>query len=152
MKKLLFVPFIIGLLLFLSTCRKTEENNFLKGTWQINSMKINKDTADPFILFFPNYNPAIGDYQYSLNFAENDVVIASYVINDTLYYTKEGEWQLNSTKEMHLVLDNFINGTFTLDKLDSENYNLTSDQDSNYIESLDTVVRLTIKLNRLPAN
>ena len=115
-------------------------------------MKINKDTADPFILFFPNYNPAIGDYQYSLNFAENDVVIASYVINDTLYYTKEGEWQLNSTKEMHLVLDNFINGTFTLDKLDSENYNLTSDQDSNYIESLDTVVRLTIKLNRLPAN
>lgn len=148
LKKYLIILACIGLILFVSTCRKAEEDNFLKGSWRITSLKMNKDSADPRTLFFPSYSVVSNQCEYNLDFASKEVVIGSYYINDTLLFTKEGEWQLESQKSMHLVLDNFINGTFSLEKTDADNYILTSDDDSNYVESLDSIIKLTIKLNR----
>jgi hypothetical protein len=148
LKKLLFIPIALGLILLLSTCRKTEEDNFLDGTWRINSLKMNRDSADSRTLFFPSYNVIGSQCVYNLDFADNDIVIASYYVNDTLVFTKEGEWQLETKTNMHLVLDDFINGRFNLEKTDADSYVLTSDEDSNYVEMLDSIIKLTIKINR----
>ncbi len=120
----------------------------MDGTWRINSLKMNRDSADPRTLFFPSYNVIGSQCVYNLDFAENDIVIASYYVNDTLVFTKEGEWQLETKTNMHLVLDDFINGRFNLEKTDADSYVLTSDDDSNYVEMLDSIIKLTIKINR----
>jgi hypothetical protein len=109
---------------------------------------MNRDSADPRTLFFPSYNVIGSQCVYNLDFAENDIVIASYYVNDTLVFTKEGEWQLETKTNMHLVLDDFINGRFNLEKTDADSYVLTSDDDSNYVEMLDSIIKLTIKINR----
>lgn len=109
---------------------------------------MNKDTADALRLFLPGYTGNGNCCDYELDFAENKTVIATYTFQDTLAYTKEGEWELVKKDEMHLYLDMFINATFKLTKLDDDNYTFASNSDSNYVEALDSIVKLTLKFKR----
>ena len=136
------------MVLIFSTCRKAEENNFKDGEWRISTLRMNKDTADALRLFLPIYSAQGSKSKYDFDFADNKIVLSTYYFQDTIVFTKEGEWELREKNEMYLYVDNFINGTFSLTKLSADEYNFTSTEDSNYIEALDSVVRLSFKLRR----
>ncbi len=139
------------LVIAFAACRKSEENNFLSGTWRVTELKINRDTADAFRLFLPNYSSVGTRSKYELEFYKDNYVLATYTSSDTLLYTRQGEWELKTTSSMHLYVDKFINADFEVNKIDKDNYNLVSNKDSNYVEKLDTLVKLSFKLRRVPS-
>lgn len=130
------------------TCRKVEENNLKNGEWRIVDFRFNRDTGNALRLFLPGFTGTGSCCKYILNFSEENILTCTYFVNDTLAYTKFGEWELHKKDEIRLVFDDFVNGNFELNKLDNSTFNLISDDDSNYVQAIDSVKRTTIRIRR----
>jgi hypothetical protein len=85
---------------------------------------------------YVSHDPA---YRYMVHFLDNDVCTGDYYAADTLNYSVEGEWRLIDDETLFIHLDEYVNGTFHMEKLDKNTFLLSTDQNIiNFIET-DTV-------------
>lgn len=130
---------LLGVLILFSFggCKKIQERTILTGEWEFKSAYMNHDDATDILnLVLPYRASYPEDSYYQILFDDDGSVHGKYYTFDTLNYAVDGEWELVKYNVFKVNLDQYVNGTFIVDKMKDGNYKLTSDEDSNAVKFL----------------
>lgn len=105
---------ILGLVLTVSSCRKIQEDQLLKGLWVVEGLYFDTVATNQLTTYFPGHDATSKCCQYKINFDEDNLVIGYYLTNDSFTYVTTGLWELTAFNELQLKLDNFANGEFAI--------------------------------------
>lgn len=160
-----FIVAGIVLLTTVTACRKIEEDNLVKGLWQVESISIDTLTllnrSTPFVRELIDVaNANNGNYLYSfldgyaatnayyrIDYQRDGIVFTYYTIGDSSVYSSIGKWELPKANEIEQKVDRFWDGSFKLTKDISSNY--TYQSESNYIKFLNDTVSMTAKIKKV---
>jgi hypothetical protein len=149
------------------SCRKIEEDNLIKGLWQVESIEIDtltmQNRSNPFIrnlinvanthdgnylyAFLEGYSVHKSQAYYRLDYQRDGIVFAYYNIGDSNVYTTLGKWSLPKKDEIVQKVDKLWDGEFNLSKNGLSNYIFTSD--NNYIKLLNDTVSMEVRIKRV---
>ncbi|HRN93846.1 MAG: hypothetical protein M9931_02705 [Chitinophagales bacterium] len=157
------------LLLFtISACRKIQEDNLIKGLWQVESISIDTstmlnrnttfvrnliDTANArngnyLNAFLDGYTANSSNAYYRIDYQRDGIVFTYYNIGDSNVYSTIGKWELPKNNLLIQKVDKFLDGQFTIKQLNTTSYSYKST--NNYIKFLDDTVSLEVKIKKVP--
>lgn len=155
------------LLLTFSACRKIQEDNLIKGLWQVESISIdtltmlnrnsvfvrnlidtaNKNNGNYLNAFLDGYSANASNAYYRLDYQRDGIVFAYYSIGDSNVYTTIGKWELPKANLLIQKVDRFLNGDFTVKQLNTTNYSYKSK--NNYIRFLDDTITMELMIKKV---
>lgn len=166
LKKMFFAASILTLTSIVA-CRKIEEDNLIKGLWQVESIAIDTLTmlnrSSPFVRnlidkanandgnflhsFLEGYTVNQSNAYYRIDYQRDGIVFTYYNIGDSNVYTTIGKWALPKSDEISQRVDKFWDGSFDLSKDGTTKYLFKSG--NNYIKFLNDTVSMTVKIKRV---
>ncbi len=132
-KNYLFLGLLV-VVAMVSSCRKIQEDQLLKGLWVVEGLYFDTITTNQLTNFFPGHDATSKCCQYKINFDEDNLVIGYYLTNDSFTYVTTGLWELSAYNKLQLKLDNFANGEFEIKNKGIKKRHLISEK--NIIPSL----------------
>lgn len=150
-----------------ASCRKIEEDNLVKGLWQVESISIDTLTmlnrSSPFVRnlidkananggnylhsFLDGYTANQSTAYYRIDYQRDGIVFTYYNIGDSNIYTTIGKWELPKSDEIIQRVDKFWDGSFDLSKDGTTKYVFKSG--TNYIKFLNDTVNMTAKIKKV---
>lgn len=134
-KTILLSAAFLGILLSTSSCRKIQEDTFIKGLWKLNGMYFDTIQQNQMDVHFPGYSSPDKCCVYKLDFQSDNVVFGYYLTNDTFSYVAIGDWEIVKYNEIQMKIDSFADGTFDIEKTTIKKFQLTSD--NNHVKYFD---------------
>lgn len=110
-----------------SSCVKIQNKVLLKGTWELVNYKFDTLSLNYMTVILPGYTQGGDCCRYMIDFKDNDVVTGTYYVNDTVNYTVDGTWSLDEKSTLVIDLDNYVDGTFDIERENRTTYYLTTD-------------------------
>jgi hypothetical protein len=139
-----------GILLSANSCRKIQEDTFIKGLWKLNGMYFDTLSQNQMDVHFPGYSSPDECCVYKMDFQSDNVVFGYYLTNDTFGYVAIGNWEIVKYNQIQLKIDSFADGIFDIEKTTIKKFKLTSED--NHVKYFDgdplmdtTVTRLEIE-------
>ena len=134
-------PFAITCSIFLlavacNSCKKTTEDQLINGLWALESVYVDTSTAN-YMNKFPEFANGNGCCFYKINFDEANIVLSYYLTHDSVRTVATGTWIVNSYSQVYIKLDNFMDGTFNIDRVAPKHWELTSK--ANHIAAFDSI-------------
>jgi len=121
---IIFLVFIIS-----SSCYKIHHNYMIKGEWYLDAVEVDGGTTNQMGAILPNYVDGSGVYKVYM--LENGLVRGEYYTNDTLNYFVTGEWELLAHDQIFLKADQYIDGVFKIEPVNSKKMILSTQ--SNFV-------------------
>jgi len=126
MTKLIYLLFSICVITMLYACDKIYHIYAIKGEWEVESVEINGGSTNMLEAFLPYFKYKNNCCSYKIYFDNDGVAKAEYYTYDTLNYEIIGEWELKSNKVMYIHLDEYVNGDFEIEIVNSNKMNMYS--------------------------
>lgn len=127
---------IVLAVLGVGSCKKITNDQLVNGIWRLDAVYVDTSTNN-YLNTLPYFNRGGGCCTYKMDFQKDDVVLAYYLTYDTFTRIAAGNWMLNSSSEITIKLDNFIDGTFNILKPSTKKWELTSP--ANHIAAFDSI-------------
>lgn len=120
-----------------SSCRKIQEDTFIKGLWRLNEMYLDTMQGNQMANHFPGFVSGSSCCIYKLDFQSDDVVFGYYITNNTFQSVVIGTWEIVKYNQIQLQIDSFANGVFDIEKTTVKKFELTSEEnDVKYFDGM----------------
>ena len=133
------------LLCSISSCYKYKHHMITNGIWFIDAVEINGGSTNFMNGFLPDYKEDTSFYKVML--LENGLVRGEYYNDEaTLNYYVTGNWELIDHNHIQLQADEYINGVFLTEIVNSKKMVLSTDSnliDFQGIGNVKMVVRIS---------
>ncbi len=126
-----------GLLTSVTSCKKIQQDIFIKGLWRINGLYFAPLTDNQMATHFPGFLYGNSCCTYKMDFQADDIVFGYYIKDDSFKSVVIGTWKITKYNQLQLQIDSFADGIFDIHKVTVKSYNLTSDH--NHIKYYDGV-------------
>ena len=134
----------VCVVLVFSSCKKIQNDNLINGVWTLNSVLLDSSLQNYLNYALPQFANGNNCCHYEIDFEKNDKAFGYYLTNDSSYLVL-GMWNLPEYNKIYIHLDNFIDGTFDIDKKTMHHFVMSTDANRvkqyavNYPSSGDTV-------------
>ncbi len=136
-KTCLLVLIFGGVLAGAASCKKIQEDTFIKGLWRINTLNFGSLPDNQMAVHFPGFVTGNSCCTYKMDFQADNVVFGYYIQNDSFKSVVIGNWKLIKYNQIYLQIDSFADGIFDIQKSTVKIYKLTSDH--NHIKYYDGI-------------
>lgn len=127
--KTLLLLAVCGSILFTAnSCRKIQEDTFIKGLWKINGLYFDTLSQNQMPTHFDGFTAGNNCCVYKLDFQEDNVVFGYYLKNNQFQTVEIGSWEITKYNQIQLQIDSFADGIFDIEKTTVKKFELTSDQ------------------------
>ena len=126
MKKIFFPLFIAFLFVVVNGCYKVHHNFMVKGIWYIDGVEIDGGSVNQMGSILDNYEDGNGIYKVYM--LENGLLRGEYYTYDTLNYFITGQWALLEHDQIYLKADQYIDGTFQIEVVNSKKVILSTEK------------------------
>ena len=122
--------FLIALVLIItSSCYKIHHNYMIKGEWYLDAVEVDGGISNQMGAILPDYVDGAGIYKVYM--LENGLLRGEYYTYDTLNYFVTGEWELLAHDQIFLKADQYIDGVFKIEPVNSKKMILSTE--SNFV-------------------
>jgi hypothetical protein len=141
-----------GILLSANSCRKIQEDIFIKGLWKMNGMYFDTLSENQMLNHFEGYGTTPNCCYYKFDFQPDNVVFGYYLKDNQFKNVVIGNWEIIKYNQILLQIDSFADGIFDIERTTPKKYKLSSE--NNHVKyfdgnpSIDTTVTL-IELERI---
>ena len=129
-------------------CKKIEEKVLLKGVFQLNSFYLEGSEDNFMRVALDGYDEPEGCCTYLIDFQDDGDAFGFYYRNDTLDYVVRGEWELKAYHELYINLDDYVNGTFDVDRQGKKKFQLTTNENTIILGGIPNVFSLEMNISR----
>ncbi|CAN5294897.1 hypothetical protein BH09BAC1_BH09BAC1_28100 [soil metagenome] len=117
---------ILVIITLTTSCVKIQNMVIMKGDWELVNYKLDTSSTNFMLSVLPSYENPPGCCKYKIDFQDNDKVVGTYFVNDTVNYRVEGTWSLDEKSKLYINLDKYVNGIFDVDRQNRKTYQLTT--------------------------
>ena len=80
-----------------------------------------------------------------IDFQDNDVMVVTYWVFDTVNYTSIGEWEMRGRNVLYMNVDGVINGDFDFERTKRKYWKLVAEE--NIAQILTTTVKVHLEID-----
>ncbi len=110
-----------------TSCEKIQERKIINGTWEVIKVELNHTDANAMELFLQDYVSNAECCHYMVDFRDDNTCSSTYYRNDSLIYTKEGEWHMVDFNLVYVNLDEYVNAELDVNRHSKTYYTLSSE-------------------------
>lgn len=142
----LWLVLLVIVLITLSACEKITRKKIRKDRWTVHRITAPGEDENLMGIFLDNYAEYPDESSYIIDFFEDGTAESYNYLRDSLIYSKPGAWELKEKDVLYLDIDDQVNGVYSIHREKMKTYTLKCD--SNYVESIDAVLSLEIRVTR----
>jgi hypothetical protein len=144
-----FFLFVAGVSLLFTTnsCKKIQEDTFIKGLWKMNGMYFDTLSQNQMENHFDGYGTTANCCYYKLDFQPDNVVFGYYLKENQFKSVVIGSWEIVKYNQIQLQIDSFADGIFDIERTTPKKYKLTSDD--NHVKYYDSNPSMDTTITRL---
>lgn len=131
-----------------SSCKKIQENKIINGTWEVMKVELNHQDANVMEIFLNGYVSNAECCHYIVDFKENNICTGTYYQNDTIVYSKTGEWKILEFNLVYVNLDLYVNADLNVNRHSKQYYTLDSETNKVAVFGGDEIPT-TLEIKRL---
>lgn len=128
LKIVLLLALCGSIVLITGSCRKIQEDTFIKGLWKINTLYFDTLSQNQMQVHFDGFTSTNNCCVYKLDFQEDNVVFGYYLKDNQFKSVEIGNWEIVKYNQILLQIDSFADGVFDIEKTTIKKYKLTSDE------------------------
>lgn len=121
--------YLLALLLitFFASCKKIQENKIINGTWEVMKVELNHTDPNAMEVFLPGYVSNSTCCHYIVDFKDDNTCSGTYYRNDSIVYTKTGEWHMVEFNLVYVKLDEYVDANLDVNRHSKTYYSLSSE-------------------------
>lgn len=137
---------LIAVLFGYSACERITEKRIRLDKWTVHKITAPDGESNLMKIFLPNFEKYPDRSRYIIDFYDDGTATSFNYLDDSLIYSKPGEWELLDKDHLYMDIDDQIDGEYEIHREKIKTYTLKTD--SNYVESLGTNLALEIRVTR----